>query len=180
MESTENKLIRTFDECFTSNKIQMMKILFSRLPPSAQKDFAIYIKFMELQYTMNYSRSAARFPSPCSSKTLSFSLFDGNHEDTLELLDELLPFSTPDEQKRIEGIKSMLQQMSRLQSMLEMMQMMQELFPEGFGGDTQNPADILSGLSGMSGMPNLSNMPDMSGMGDMDLSALFQMFGNQN
>jgi len=185
MESTENNLIRTFDERFTSNKIQMMKILFSRLPSSFQKDFAVYIKFMELQYTMNLSRSPSHFSS-YSSKSLSFSLFSGDHADTLELLDELIPFSTPEEQKRIENIKNMLRQMSQIQNIIEMMQMMQELFPEGFGGDSQNPSDILSGLSGMfgssesTGMPNLSDMPDLSAFGNMDLSALFQMFGNQN
>ncbi len=43
-----------------------------------------------------------------------------------------------------------------------MIQMMQELFPEGAGGDG-NPFDLFSGMSGM---------PDMAAMADM--AALFR------
>ena len=43
--------------------------------------------------------------------------------------------------------------------------MMKEMFPEGFGGDADNPMDVLSGMSGMNGM---------------DLSAMFDLFGKEN
>lgn len=162
MEEKGTRLITAFDSLFTTNKIQMLKILLSRLAPSSQGIFAVYIKFLELQYTFSLFRANAPVKMPGQGKPLSLNLLDGDNAETLELLDELLPFSTSEERKKIETFKNMLSNMSRMKEMMEMIQMLQELFPDGFDGAGGNPADILSGLSGM---------------GDMDMSSLFQMFG---
>jgi len=192
MEDTGNSIIAAFDSLFTTNKIQMLKILLPRLSPSSQGSFAVYIKFLELRHAMRFARSHTRI-MPERGKPLSFNLSDTDHTDTIQLLDELLPFSSGDERKKIEGFKNLLNNMSRIREMMDMIQMMQELFPEGFsfggsenGGENSdgdesgdgegsgnnngggmNPFDILSGLSGM------------TGMGDTDLSALFEMFGGK-
>ena len=44
-----------------------------------------------------------------------------------------------------------------------MIQMMQELFPEGMGGDG-NPMDFFSNMSGMGGMPDMASMADMASL----------------
>ena len=163
MEDKGTGLITAFDSLFTTNKIQMLKILLSRLSPSSQGSFAVYIKFLELQYTMQLVRTHPSVKLPGQGKPLSLNLLEGDNSDTLELLDELLPFSSPDERRKIENMKNMLMNISRMKEMMEMLQMMQELFPDGFDGGG-NPADILSGLSGM---------------GDTDMSALFQMLGGK-
>ena len=88
---------------------------------------------------------------------MSADFFQGDNSDTLELLDELLPFSGPDERPKIEGMKNMLANLKKMQEMMEMVKMMQELFPEGMGGE--NPMDMFSNMS------------------DAGLSSIFQMFG---
>lgn len=163
MEEKGTSLIAAFDSLFTNNRIQMLKVLLSWLPPSQQGGFAIYIKFLELQYTFTLLR---RHPETrfAGSKQLSADFFSGDNADTIELLDELLPFSSPDERVKIEGMKNMLQSMSKMKEMMEMMEMLKEMFPEGFGGDADNPMDLFSTMAGMSGM---------------DMSAVFDMFGKE-
>lgn len=160
----EPDAIAAFDSLFTTNRIQMLKVLLPRLSPEAQGNFAVYIKFLELQYTMGFLQRHPSISLTGSGKQLSGSLFQGDNADTIELLDELLPFSGPEERTKLEGMRNMLQNMGKMQEMMEMMQMLQEMFPEVMGGaggmGTENPMDILSGMAGS------------------DMASIFQMFGS--
>lgn len=164
MEEKGTGLITAFDSLFTTNKIQMLKVLFTRLPSAQQGGFAIYIKFLELQYTLRFLR-VQPVPRFAGSKPLSADFFSGDSSDTIALLDELLPFSGPAERTRIENIKNMLHNIAKMKEMMEMMEMLKEMFPEGCGGDGENPMDFFSGMAGMSGM---------------DMSSVFDMFGKEN
>lgn len=157
MEEQNTKTITAFDSLFTTNRIQMLKILLPRLAPEQQGAFAVYIKLLELQYTLSFlhRHSGARLMG--NGRQLSADFFQGDNADTLELLEEMLPFSGPQERARIENIKNMIANLKRMQEMMEMIQMLQELFPEGMGGD--NPMDMFAGMS------------------DSGLSSIFQMFG---
>lgn len=156
MEEKGAGLIAASDSLYTTNRIQMLKVLLTRLPTPSQGGFAIYIKFLELQYAISLLRQhpTTRF---ADARPLSADLFSGDTADTVELLDELLPFSGPAERTRIENMKNMLQSMGRIKEMMEMMEMMKEMFPEGFGGDADNPM-----------------------MNGMDLSAMFDLFGKED
>ena len=48
--------VLAFDTIFTNNHIKMLKVLLSYFDPAIQKTLAIYIKFLELNYTMEYFR----------------------------------------------------------------------------------------------------------------------------
>lgn len=160
MESQNTQAIAAFDSLFTSNHIQMLKILLFRLSPEAQGSFALYIKFLELQYTFSYLQKHPAGPFPGPGKQLSGSLFQGDNADTIELLDELMPFSGPEERSKLESMKGLLQNMGKLKETMELVQMMQEMFPEGAEGD--NPLSMLSGMTGS------------------NLSSLFEMFGKDS
>lgn len=165
MEEQGSKAIAAFDSLFTTNKIQMLKILLPRLVPEQQGGFAIYIKLLELRYTFSFLRRHPGTQLFGGAKRLSADFFQEDNEDTLELLDELLPFSGPEERSKIQNMKNMMANFKKMKEMMDMIQMMQELFPEGMGGDGGNPMDFFSGMSGM-------NMPDMASMADM--ASLFQ------
>lgn len=158
--SHRTEAITAFDSLFTTNHIQMLKILLFRLSPEAQGSFALYIKFLELQYTFSFLQKHPSIPPAGVGRPLSGNLFQGDNSDTIELLNELLPFSGPAERGKIEGMKNMLQNMSKFQEMMEMMQMMQEMFPEGMDAD------------------NFSSM--FSGMSGADMSSVFEMLGGAN
>lgn len=157
MEEQNTNAITAFDSLFTNNQIQMLKILLPRLAPEHQGGFAVYIKLLELQYAFTLLRRHAGKLLFGNGKQLSADFFQGDNSDTVELLDELLPFSGPKERTRIENMKNMILNFKKMQEMMEMIKMMQELFPEGMGGD--NPMDLFAGMS------------------DPGLSSIFEMFG---
>lgn len=146
MEEKELHKVMAFDTLFTTNQIQMLKILLTYLAPSSQKSLAIYIKFMEFQYTISFFQ---KYPNASL-----MGLPKEEKPDTLKLCDEILPFCQPGEQEKITQMRSMLQNFENMQEMMQMIQMMQEMFPEGvpFGdinGESGGGFDFLSGLSGM-------------------------------
>ena len=149
MENNRDKIL-AFDTLFTTNHIQMMKILLSYLDPSRQKTMAVYIKFMELQYTISFFQN--RPPS-----TLSCFPQEGSFNPS-RLLGEILPLCTPSEQENFLQIKNMMETFENMQGMMETMQMMKDLFPEGGGASGMDPSAFFSGDNGM------------------DLSQMFEMF----
>ena len=157
MDEKGKETIDAFDRLLTTNRIQMMKVFLSYLPPEQQGGLAVYIKLSELQYTMQFFRHFPRRPLFAGHRTilslnslLDGSLLDQNQDSVLELLDELLPFSGPKERTQINQIKNLLTSFSRMREMMAMMDMMKELFPEGMSGD--------------------------GGIDDMDPSVILQMF----
>lgn len=155
MEDKGTAFINAFDSHFTTGKIQMLKILSSRLAPSMNQGLAVYIKFLELKHTLStppLPEYGSPLPSPDKIRPESMPAIQ-------ELLEELLPFGSPAEKEKILFFKNILSQFQQMQQMMEMMDMMKELFPEGT--QSGNPSDLFSSLSGMEGM---------------DFSALFQMF----
>ena len=182
MDEKGKETIAAFDRLLTTNRIQMMKIFLSYLPPEQQGGLAFYIKLSELQYTMQFLRQFPGRPILLENRAiLSFhSLMDGslleqNQEGVLALLDELLPFSGPRERAYIQNLKNLLINFSRIREMMSMMDMMKELFPDGFGGEG-GFGDILQGMSGPDNMTNMSGVADMiSGMTGMDPASIIQM-----
>lgn len=163
MAENGQEKVAAFDTLFTTNYIQMLKILLTYMEPSQQKSIAVYIKFMELQYTISFFNT-----HPASA------LPEFSHEDSfnaIKLCDELSPLCSHTQQESLKRMKDMYQNFTNMQEMMQMMQMMKEMFPQGTGEDGEGNSDFLSGLMGMSGMP------DMSGV---DLSQIFEMFSSNN
>lgn len=154
----QDKVI-AFDTLFTTNQIQMLKILMSYFDRPMQKNMAIYIKYMELQYTMTFFQKYPTAGIPGLHKESGF--------DIMKLCSEAMPFCGSEEKAKMENMQNMFQTFENYKGMMEMVQMMKELFPEG-----QNPmdSDFLSGMAGMSGMGG------MGGMGGFDPSQIFEMF----
>ena len=173
--------VTAFDALFTNNQIQKLKILLSYVDSPMQRQLAIYIKFLELKYTMElFQRSPQLSVSPIQQES-SF--------DPAMLCQEIAPYCSPGEQKQINQFASMLQAMSHYQEMMEMVQMFQEMFPEGMSfsgaaaGDSEennvsgdsgmNPDMMTTGLSGLFGgnMPDLSQLMSMMSMMQPDSSS---------
>lgn len=156
MGNQEQDKIVAFDTLFTTNHIQILKILLTYMDASMQKKLAVYIKFLELQYTLSFFKtySASALPGFYPQNSLNISA----------LCDEILPLCSHTGQEQLKQMKNMLESLESMQEMLQMIQTMKDLFPENdnpFGAD---PSALFSGLSGM---------PDISGM---DMSQLFEIF----
>lgn len=131
--------VLAFDTLFTTNQIKMYKILLFFLDSHMQKWMAVYIKFLELQYTLSYFDS---------HDSLSM-----NKPDFAEICKEILPYCNPEERRKIEQFTQMQQTMEQFKQLNETMEMMKELFPDGMpmsgfdsGGDSSQLFELLSSM----------------------------------
>ncbi len=125
-ENGQDKVI-AFDTLFTTNQIQMLKVLMPYLDIPAQRMLAVYIKFLELKYTINFLND-----HPGSALLGSCR---GENTDAAKICDEILPFCKPSEKEKIQNFKKMFENFANMQEMMQTIQMMQELFPEGESSD---------------------------------------------
>ena len=56
MEEKDNDAVLLFDTLYTTNHIQMLKVLIPYLQEDMRNNIAIYIKFQEFQYTLEYTK----------------------------------------------------------------------------------------------------------------------------
>nr|WP_318683160.1 hypothetical protein [uncultured Acetatifactor sp.] len=160
MDEKGQDKVMAFDTLFTTNHLQMLKVLTSYLDPAAQKSMAVYIKWMELQYTLSFFR---KYPGASLAGLPREDKFDGSR-----LCDEMLPYCVPREKEQLQSMKNMFQNLAGMQEMMEMMQMMKELFPEGENPFQGDASEMLSGLMGKGKAQE----------GQMDLSQLMSLFQN--
>lgn len=115
--------VMAFDALYTTNQIQKLKVLLPYIEPSMQKHLAVYIKYMELQYTMNLTKNHGAALSGCG-------LSQPEKPDLRKLCRELCLYSTPEEIRQLEQIQNMLQTLETVQEMSQTMSAMQEIFPD--------------------------------------------------
>lgn len=149
--------VMAFDALYTNNQIQKLKVLLPYIEPSMQKNMAIYIKYMELKYTIDLFK---KHPFQICAASA-----DTNKPDFQKIFQELKPYSTEAEIKQLEQMNSMLQTMEMYQEMSQTMSAMQEMFPD-IG--SQN-ADNTSSAS----MENI-----LMGMLSPEQKAMFEAFSN--
>lgn len=130
MDSNEHNKVIAFDTLFCTNHIQMLKIILSYMDNQTQKSMAIYIKFLELNYTIDYFK---KHPYPlygCTTKETSF--------DIIKICTELFPFCTEGEKRQLEQIKNIFQSIEMYKEMSKTMDMMKEFMPDmaEFMGDS--------------------------------------------
>lgn len=135
MDSNEQNKVIAFDTLFSTNHISMLKVMLPYMDNQMQKSMAVYIKFLELNYTIDFYR---QHPFPlcgCMEKESS--------PDLLKLCTELLPYCTEAEKKQLEQIRGIFQSMEMYKEMSKAMDLMKDFMPDmnsffqpsGNGGD---------------------------------------------
>ncbi len=169
--------VTAFDALFTNNQIQKLKVLISYVDIPMQHQLAIYIKFLELKYTMELLRHYPELSvSPQQPE---------NPSDPARICQEISPYCSPQEQKQLNQFSSLFQAMSHYQEIMDMVKMFQEMFPEGmsFSGEGTPETDSSGGNETSSGAsPDMmaaglgslfgENMPDLSQL--MSMMSMFQ------
>lgn len=112
--------ILAFDSIYTNNHIQMYKLLLPYFEPEMQKKMAIYIKFMEFQYTLSYFKN---HPYACQPRQPM--------PDTDALCKELSPYCNREEKQKLDRFARYSSSVKNAQEMMEMAAMMKDMFPEG-------------------------------------------------
>ncbi len=175
MDSNEHNKVIAFDTLFCTNHIQMLKVILPYMDNKTQKSMAVYIKFLELNYTIEYFKKHSFPLCGCMERESSPDLF--------KMCSELLPYCTENEKKQIEQIRGVFQSMETYKEMSKTMEMMKDFMPDinAFSnaslddGDTSNPGGNSNSQNGFDMMNMLMNMltPEQKQM--------YEMFGgNQN
>ena len=150
MEKSEQDKISAFDSLYTTNQIQLFKVMIPYMAPSMQKNLVIYIKYMEFQYTMTLFQK---------HPYAAFTPFSSNDKpDSTQLFDEIIPFCDMTQREKIQQIKNMIQNMEQMKEMMGMMEMMKDMFPEGLGGMGGLGGGIMPDLSALSGLGDIMNL----------------------
>ena len=192
-EKNENASnVMAFDALYTTNQIQKLKVLLPYIEPSMQKHLAVYIKYMELQYTINLTKKHAATLCGCG-------LSQPEKPDLKKLCKELCLYSTPEEIRQLEQIQNMLQTLETVQEMTQTMNAMQEIFPDmnmdslfenplsgtGLSEDAENSRETATDFgdeSSSSGSPMLSMLINMLTPEQKEMYEMFQQqpFSNGN
>ena len=163
--------VMAFDALYTTNEIQKLKVLLPYIEPSMQKHLAVYIKYMELQYTMTYVKKHPFQISGCSIPSKE-------KPDLRSLCRQLSLYSTSEEIRQLEQFQNMLQTMETMQEMTQTMSALQELFPDlsaapPFGSDSvfSSTEDAGSAQTGPFSMIDM-----MMNMLTPEQKAMYEMF----
>lgn len=163
--------VMAFDALYTTNQIQKLKVLLPYIDSSMQKHLAVYIKYMELQYTMNHVRKHPFQICGCSIPS-------SGTPDLRKLCQELCLYSSPEEIKQLEQFQNILQTMETVQEMSQTMAAMQEIFPnmsEGFpfGSDS---ASSDANTNPTASQPSMMDM--LMNMLTPEQKTMYEMFQN--
>lgn len=171
MEFSENNKVSAFDALFCTNHIQMLKVLLAYTDHQTQKSLAVYIKFLELQYTIEYYQNNPYPLCGCSARDQSF--------DFRKICEELLPYCTQEERSRLEHIRGLLKGMEMYREMSKTMEMMKEFMPDMGDMFSGNPFGDNSGTDDNS--QSQGNMMDLlMNMLSSEQKEIFTMFGGMN
>ncbi len=165
----EPNKIEQFNNLFSNEQSNMCKVLLPYLPSSMQS-FAIMIKYLELQYTMDCIYSKKLQHNENTDVHTYWASDSPFHIQTV--CRELLPHCNEQKQLQIKQICNLFTTFENMQGMMEMMETLKTLFPDSSEyseGDNDNfstdPMQLLSGLLGGK---------------DLDLSMLMNLFSNMN
>lgn len=150
--------ILAFDTLYTTNHMKILKLLLPYLEAEHQKKLAIFIKWQELIFTLNFFKkySASLYHSDFTKK---------EKLDLSVLLPLLTPYCSPSEKAALSGF-------AQMQNMLHMMEEMQQYMPL-----IQQFMSSMSGEENVFGNMGESNMMDMlKNMMSEEQQAMFSMF----
>lgn len=182
MDKNEHDKIMAFDTLFTTNHIQMMKIVMPYLDKQMQKNIAVYIKYMEFQYTLSYFRSYSFELCGCSIEKEDF--------DISKICSEILPYCTNEEKQKVEQISGLLRSMEMYKEMSKTFEMMKDMFPEGFGdsfpfgaqpdGTNDFMGSFMNSNAGEGNASSNGMMDMLMNMLTPEQKTMFEMFGGNN
>ncbi len=179
MDSNEQNKVIAFDTLFSTNHISMLKVMLPYMENQTQKSMAVYIKFLELNYTIDFYKKHPHPICGCMEKEGS--------PDLPKLCAELLPYCTEEEKKQLEQLRGVFQSMEMYREMSKTMDMMKDIMPDmssffQSSNDASDPggdaANAFSSASGTGGGPDIINM--LMNMLTPEQKEMFHLFGGNN
>ena len=118
MDEKEQDNVTAFDMLFTTNQIQIMKMLLPYFDSSMQKYIAVLIKYQELQYTISCFKNHSYPVRECN---------DDEKSNFKKILPSLLLYGNDSQKKMIQQFEQMFSFMETYKEITEMMELMKEM-----------------------------------------------------
>ena len=141
-EHTQKNSIASFDTLCTNPQIQLLKILLPFISPSMQGLMALYIKYMELHYTMKLLKNRNEL------------CFYRGIPDINIIYQEAEPYLPLQDRARLKSMKDMMDNFNNMKEMMDMINSMKDMFPDGFD---------MGSMGDMGGMGNIFEMMNQFG-----------------
>lgn len=157
----DNDYVLAFDHFYTNNHIQILKSLLPFIENDNSNKLPVFIKYMELQYTIslcNEGKQPVKDGLSACSKHSSDSNFDFS-ENLEKIYHAIHKYLAPDEEKSISQLLSAFNTMKNIREMQQMMEMFQSMNP-----------DINLGES----MENINNLGNLN-LNNMDITDIMQL-----
>lgn len=110
-----------FDSLVVPQQLQMMKVLLPYISSSSQSMLAIFIKFLELQHTIQYFQNPRSF--------MHMQAFEKKNPSFSDIIEEFVPYLDKEQGDMIHNILNAMQ-------MMEMFQSMSDIMPNMSGSDS--------------------------------------------
>ncbi len=129
MTNHETDSITAFDTLYTTNHLQMLKILLPHLQEDMQPHIAVYIKLNEFLFALRFSKEVRNHTSlGCSKK----------ETDIQAIINEISPYLSGNEKNMLKQLADVKDNMEKFQQISQMMQMMD--------GMSDSPESMLQGF----------------------------------
>lgn len=123
MEPKESDYVASFDTLYTSNHIQILKILLHHLPSEHRSNLAVYIKYMELQYTISHCKNTEDSLCICTD--------DKKSPDLPCLLNDIFIYCNEKERKTVKQLLDMFQALQMVEEIQKFSELMPSFTEEG-------------------------------------------------
>lgn len=163
----DNDYVLAFDHFYTNNHIQILKSLLPFIEGGNAAMLPVFIKYMELKYTISLAgRRGNRIFAGSAKNEKSSS--DGIEDNIEQIYNAVRRYLAPDEDKEISQLISTMRTMKNVREMQQMMEMMQSLNPNAEKGSNEGGFDALSALNALGGMGDMN----------IDINELMQLLNN--
>lgn len=156
-ETKVSEKIYAFDSLYTTNHIQMLKVLLPCLNPSLQKALTLYIKFLELFYAIQFLSTHPYAIKGC--------VFDQSSFDLDKFTKDIEPYMSASEADTFKQIRQSMNAVKEFEKMQQKMNSLKDILPEGF--DLNNLSSMGNMFSTMTSSPNNTSMDTASMMEHM-------------
>ncbi len=129
MDHSQFDSITAFDTLYTTNHLQMLKILLPHLQKDMQPHIAVYIKLNEFLFALRFSKESTPYKASDSGK---------NEIDIQALVCEISPYLSGNEKEMLQKLADMKDNMEKFKQISQMMQMMDSM--------SDSPESMLEGF----------------------------------
>ena len=167
MNVCENEAVIAFDTLYTQNHIQILKILLPYFDPYGQSHLAVWIKYLELRYTLEY---VSRHPSPPYKNQTSGT----SSPDFAVLFEQIKNFCSPLEKALFGELLNLQKNLEMFEEMKGMMQLFETLRESAPDANADTAAASPTGNGASPG--NFDPMTFLKGMLSPEQEAMFEAF----